>query len=312
MPLYKCSPCNFSTTLKGNYKQHILSKKHRINIGDITTDIIICGVAKKMNQSGSTEMNQFGSLNQSGSTEMNQSGSLNQSGSKTMKKTMEKKSFDCEHCNMTFATNSSRKRHQTTRCKSSTQFETLILEMKEQQETEKARHESEKQDLTDKIDKLLDKVGNTTTNNITNNTQTIILNSYGSEDLSHITDNIKTQMLRIPYAMIPKMIEAVHFNDLKPENKNIVLPNKKENKFKIFKDNKWVYQNKDEALNALVTNKYNILDNHYEKSNIKDPNNMDEFVKMNYLKFRQYYTEGDSELLEKIKEECEMVMLNNR
>ena len=39
--------------------------------------------------------------------------------------------------------------------------------------------------------------------------------------------------------MIPKMIEAVHFNDEKPENKNTVLPNKNDNKIKIFRNNKW-------------------------------------------------------------------------
>ena len=61
----------------------------------------------------------------------------------------------------------------------------------------------------------MEKVGDTT--NIQNNT--IILNNYGSEDLSHITDKLKTELLNIPYCAIPKMIEAIHFNDEKPENK---------------------------------------------------------------------------------------------
>ena len=64
--------------------------------------------------------------------------------------------------------------------------------------------------------------------------------------------------------MIPKMIEAVHFNDKCPENKNISLTNKKENKIKIFKDNKWVYQGKEETIKALVDGKYLILDSFYE------------------------------------------------
>ena len=39
----------------------------------------------------------------------------------------------------------------------------------------------------------------------------------------------------MPYGMIPKLIEEVHFNDQKPENKNIVLRlNKNDNKIKIF------------------------------------------------------------------------------
>ena len=37
--------------------------------------------------------------------------------------------------------------------------------------------------------------------------------------------------------MIPKMIAAVHFNDEKPQNKNIFIPNKKDKFVKIFKNN---------------------------------------------------------------------------
>ena len=35
--------------------------------------------------------------------------------------------------------------------------------------------------------------------------------------------------------MIPKMIEAVHFNDERPENKNIALTIKKDNKIMVLK-----------------------------------------------------------------------------
>ena len=55
--------------------------------------------------------------------------------------------------------------------------------------------------------------------NLRNNTQNIQLNNYGKEDMSHISDTLKTQLLKIPYGMIPKMIEAVHFNDHVLKNK---------------------------------------------------------------------------------------------
>ena len=84
--------------------------------------------------------------------------------------------------------------------------------------------------LYKQIEVLLTKVGNTTINN----TQNIQLNNYGKEDMSHISDTLKTQLLKIPYGMIPKLIEAVHFSDEKPENKNIALTNKNDNKIKIF------------------------------------------------------------------------------
>ena len=65
--------------------------------------------------------------------------------------------------------------------------------------------------------------------------------------------------------MIPKMIEAVHFNENKPENKNIVLPNKKENRVKVFTNNKWVWQNKDETISSLVDGKYYLMESHFDE-----------------------------------------------
>ena len=65
------------------------------------------------------------------------------------------------------------------------------------------RIENEKASMKKQIDFLLDKVGDTT--NITNN-QNIVLNCYGNEDLSHITDDLKLELVKLPYGMIQKMI----------------------------------------------------------------------------------------------------------
>ena len=62
------------------------------------------------------------------------------------------------------------------------------------------------------------------------------------------------------------MIEAVHFNDSKPENKNISLSNIRDNKVKVFSDKGWVYKDKCEAITNLVKDKYNILDNYYKNN----------------------------------------------
>ena len=127
--------------------------------------------------------------------------------------------------------------------------------------------------------------------------------------MSHITDNLKTQLLKIPYAMIPKMIEAVHFNNKKPENKNILIPNKKDKFVKIYKNNKWTYQDIDSTLDNLLDDKYNTIDNHYE---VYENKNICNNIKTNYLKFKKIFNEGDREFLEKLKKECEMVLFNNR
>ena len=152
----------------------------------------------------------------------------------------------------------------------------------------------------------MDKIGNTTNINSTVN-NTIVLNNYGEEDLSHITDSLKMKLLKIPYGMIPKMIEHVHFS--KPENKNIMITNGRDNKLKIFKNNKWVFQDKSKTLNDL---KWIIiilfLDNYFETTMLE----LNEHQQENYKKFRTLVNTGDKALIENIKRDCELLLLNNR
>jgi len=212
---------------------------------------------------------------------------------------LENKTYFCIYCGKGYSTKAHKRRHELHRCKLSSD---VLLKEKEK-ELQKLEHE--KKEMYKKMNNLLDKVGNTT--NIQAN---ITLNNYGHEDLTHLSNTLLTNMLTIPFEMIPKMIQVVHFNDEKPENKNIFLPNKKDNFVKVFKDNKWIYQDKNEALKNLVTNKYNVMDNHYEIVDQKEV--IGDNIKTNYLKFKKYYNEGDKEFIEKLKKECEIVLLNNR
>ena len=156
----------------------------------------------------------------------------------------------CTKCNSTFSTKSNLQRHKNKNCSGNKINETDIYKtmLLEQQKV----FNEERKLIYNHIDNLLQRVGNTTINQ-TNNIQ---INSYGNEDLSHITDSLKTQLINIPFGMIPKLIEYVHFSSDKPENKNIVLANKNDNKIKIFSQGKWVYRNKNETINNLVDEKY--------------------------------------------------------
>ena len=350
MPLYICELCNFKSSLKGNYNSHLNTLKHRRNNGEIIRNKVInfkCEHKVSTNEHKvstnehkcpksehkvstnehkvstnehkvSTNEHKFQKNNEKNnkkSTCINSpfqkiakfSGNFVDSGNLKNNSIQKKTDIICEFCSKKFSSKPNLKRHKKLYCKKikNETNETYIKKIKEMEK----RHEQEKNELYKKLEKLIDKVGNTT-NNITN-TQNIILNNYGNEDMSHISDNLKNQLLTIPYAMIPKMIEAVHFNKNKPENKNIVLPNKNDNKLKIYKDNKWVYKSKMDTINDLVDGKYCILDSHYDLA-INNNKELSPFVKMNYLKFRKFYDEGDKELLEQIKKECELVLLNNR
>ena len=292
MPLYKCVHCNYSTKIKGQLARHKNSKKHRNRIIEI-----------------GLEPKEQGVMNQNEPAMNQNEPAMNQNEPAINLK------FRCEFCNQYFKTNASKRRHELHRCKQNPNFIDNMLQLKNSKiktlktenkilEKKNNQLEKDKKELVSTVTTLIEKVGYT---NIQNN---IILNNYGKEDLSHITDKIKTELLNIPYVAIPKMIEAIHFNDEKPENKNIILPNKNENLVKIYKDNKWVYKNKSDTITDLVDTNYCIIDEHFDK---KIETMMGPLaVSSSYANFKRVYEEGDEELISKIKEDCGLILLNNR
>ena len=320
MPTYSCKLCNYNSSLLGNYKQHLKTKKH------ITTDNKIWYETKKNNRISSKTLQNPPVLgknppkpsgnppkpsgkepilagNQNQISDLSIAGNQNQISDLSNNPS---KFYICEHCNTEFSRKDNLKRHLETRCKLSKKEQ--VVDYKEMFYLMKDELEKEKEEFKKQISILLEKVGNTTTN-ITN-TQNIQLNSYGNEDLSHITDCLKTELLKVPFGMIPKMIKEVHFNENKPENKNIALTNKKDNKIMVFSNNKWVYRNKNDTINDLVDCKYFILDNHYQ--DLEDNNSISKDTKITYEKFKTYFDEGDKKIVEEIKKDCELLLLNNR
>ena len=183
-------------------------------------------------------------------------------GQKKGQKTDTKRTFSskkvinvCKYCDKEFSSRQTLLRHEKKYCKQKEDLTSkldLQAEIIERLEEEMREYKKEKETLYKQIEELIKKAGNTTIHHgstITNNT--INLNSYGKEDLSHITESFKTQLIKGPFKMIPKMIEAVHFNENKPENNNISLPNKNGKYMKVFKSGKWTYCNKNEVIDEL-------------------------------------------------------------
>jgi hypothetical protein len=213
--------------------------------------------------------------------------------------------LSCDYCDYKTTRNSNLKRHIIS-CKNRLSEEAKYKLLYEKNEAEKQgliqHYEQEKQILYKQIDKLLEKVGHTT-NNIQNN---LILNNFGKEDLSHITNSFKNQLLKGPFCMIPKMIEAVH---TKPENKNILLPNKKEPYVKVFENAAWKFKDRKEIVKDLVDANYNRLDEYYETDGERVLNN----VQINrYKNFQDKYDNYDPEIHEKLLKDSELVLLNQK
>jgi len=272
-----CSFCNYSTEIKGNFKKHLQTKKHDNRASKLQAKVEETGWliqkepkkgqkrAKKSQKQPKKSVKKLQIVIQK---EPKKSVIKLQT---TIQNNPNTYSLDCSFCEKAFSTVSNRRRHELHRCKMNDNTDILLDEKnklinkleKEKQEIY-TNAEKDKANLYKQISVLIEKVGDTTINQ----TQNINLNNYGTEDISHIISNFKNRFLKLPYGAIPKMLEVIHFNNSKPENMNIVLPNKNENMVKIFMNNKWVYKDKNEAIMDLVDKKYMLMDAQYELLNI--------------------------------------------
>ena len=271
MPEYICNNCDYQTKIKTHYNRHLKTKKHKHNVekGIITGPPIFQNIPKNVEENITI------------------------------------KEYVCEYCETIFSNSSHLSRHKIKSCKLKLEQENQKKELQELKimiQEERERHQIERYNLHKHIDELIKKAGNTT-----NNTANITLNCYGHEDLSHITDDFKKDLIKLPYGMVQKMIEHVHFSNKRPENWNIKLTNKKDKMIKVFRGNKWKYQDKDEVVSELIQTNYCRLDDFYENVAIND---LPELINNRYKKFQEKFDDDDDDLKDKLMKESEMVILS--
>ena len=107
-------------------------------------------------------------------------------------------------------------------------------------------------------------------NNVTFNTQ-IIVNNFGKESLDHINKEFILNLFNKPDKSVPKLIDAIHFNN--EYNKNLYLSNKNDKIF-IFNNGKWNIENKDKTVTKLVGTNFDRIDDFFEdyKNNLNKKN----------------------------------------
>ena len=177
MVQYNCDICNFTSYLKSNYNRHLETKKHLEN-----SENSLYPMVKTTKDHKKTTKD-------------------HKKTSKDHKKTTKNTSFTCEFCIETFTTYAHKRRHELHYCKHNSNNIKILNDKNKLIKT-----------MQKQIDKLIEKSGNTT---ITNNIQTNIqINSYGNEDLSHITDSVKK-------AISSGILKTEYKPNTKPEITNI-------------------------------------------------------------------------------------------
>jgi hypothetical protein len=172
-------------------------------------------------------------------------------------------------------------------------------------------------ELRKQVEMLLGKSTKNTTKNTTNNIQTlnsienqnvnIVVNSFGHENIDHLTDQIICKLIKTaPFTSVPLLIEKIHFDPEHPENHNIKITNKKLNYAEVVKNNKWVTANKKKVIDDVIQKSYDLLDEKYTDN--KD--DISEKRQERFQNFQEKYEQADEELLRNIKNDVDLLLIN--
>ena len=288
-----CFCCDYKTNFRSNFNRHLKSAKHKENLINSNQTYekdendLICEPILNPNEPKRTQIEPKKNPKEP---------FLNPDSDKTIKK-----SYFCRFCNKEFSTNSHMNRHIRNNCKVKKE-----IELKENNKDKK-----EIAELKNQIQTLIGKVSTNSSHNNThigdNTINTINLNVFGKENLSMITDEIKKELIKGPFKMMPKLLKMIYFNKDHPENHTMKLVNKNKELMKIHKKKGWEFVDKQDTIDYIIEDKNYEVDNYYD-------NNTDEFsqfVKRTYKNFRRLFDNRDKDLWKQIKRDVDLLLWNN-
>ena len=328
MVIYECIACNFSSKIKTHYHRHLKTQKHA-NLADTEDDesykeLVLQKKEPKKN-SKYTFLEKKEPKKNSNYTflekkEPKKNRKRTENGEKSPnspKSAIGSKKFNfidtqhsCEFCGNHFKTRHIMLKHVRLNCKVKKDNSSVVVTNGENGlDSDK---DNQIKELKSQVKELISKVGNTTINNQTINQQTnvqqnVTLNVFGKEDLSMLTDEIKLQLIKGPFDMMPKLMEMIYFNKEYPQNHTMQLVNKNKDILKIHDKNGWKYVDKDATVEYILEDKNYEVDDFFELNDSDFSN----FIKKTYNDFRKLFDSRDKNLWRKIKRDINFLLWNN-
>lgn len=255
---------------------------------------------------------------------------------KIIKKSYDSNKYMCNFCTKTFLIKGNMIRHIKTNCFKKKEINENINKFKEDknkiqderknlednklkliQERDRQEKEIEKLKLIDEMNKLrkdiaklLDKqsIQNITINNNTQNNLIININSFGKEDLSHITNTDYKKFFNGFFPGFIKYIQKTHFDEQVPQNHNICITNIKSKYIYVYENGNWQLKERDYIIDKLITKKYVMLTDKFDK--LEENNEIDEKTIENFNEFMENY--DDNEAQKNTKNDVILMIYNNK
>lgn len=304
---YFCEICKFTTIRKRDFMRHLKSTKHQINSENLNNYEEVphksAKCAKNPHKPSLREGKSCVETSQTLTNPHKPSQNLTNAHfdaftpeSNYENNNNNKKEFRCKICDKSFTRKDNLTRHINKYCNKKLNLENQFNNLKDEI-------------LILKEQVIINNDNSINNSNNTTNTQNNIINinNFGSENLEMLTEKFMCDMIDKPYTAIPKMIKKIHFNDKYPENKNIRMVNKKDNKLQIIENGKWIYVDKDETLDMLLGDKNYQLDDYYEKNKSK----FTEAQIHRFNNFQEKIGESDKQVNQNIVKDTDLVFWNN-
>ena len=266
-----CEDCKKQFTTVKHFKRHLLSNSHKLRSSSEKNNLVFCLCSKSF----------------------------------TTRSALYRHRKNCS-----IYTNSKR----TTNANPPEEVLQVLKEKLDKKDQENQEMRDEMNDLRKQVEMLLQQSGKKTTtnniqtqNNIENQSVNIVVNSFGNENIEHLTDQIICKLIQTaPFTSVPELIQKIHFDPEHPENHNIKLTNKKMNYAEIVKNNKWVTANKKQVIDDVIQNSYNLLDEKFADN--KD--SISERRQGRFENFQDKYEDNDEETMRNMKNDVDLVLIN--
>ncbi len=235
------------------------------------------------------------------------------------KKTNEslKNGLKCLFCNNKFSTKTNTLRHIKENCSIKKELENEILNIKNNknkiiEDNTKIVEKKEMDELKEMMLKLLESKTSqniiVNNNKVINNNLIININSFGKEDLSHITIDDYKKYLNGFFPGFIKFIEKVHFDKNAPQNNNICISNINSKYMHVYENNDWKLQEKNDVIDMLMMKKYNLLGEKCEQ--LQEDKKLNKKIIDNFEEFCHNYT--DKEAQKTTKKNTILMIYNNK
>jgi hypothetical protein len=184
------------------------------------------------------------------------------------------KSHQCTFCMKRFSHPSGLSRHKKSCSLNNDPKDKLI------QELQQKLHSFEQQldDIKGKVSQCKNEQVQTNitgNNNVTinnNNTYVVVVNNFGSEDVSHVMQDEKflDDCLKTLQIGIPNVVKKIYYDESKPENKTVLLKSAKRKTAWVHTNGKWEEKDLNQVVPMMVRKGTKILSNHLNTKTIDE------------------------------------------